>query len=242
MLPIAHRQILDCNRDASISTSERGPGWWAMVLVDHPGLRLSLYEPRLSAGAMIRYFERALADRVTVLTHLGELDGAGYNFVTSFSVLEHVWDRRSYLRTAFEALRNDGIFYLNYDDGHFRKKLHLGSPRNWGIELLEYTQNLLAPLLPKLGLIRFYQASVRHEVVTRFVEDTGFRIIEERYENLESFKQFIKSIEPRKRQAFVRFWIRTEDRLNRRFSNRPERGYANCGSLGSVTLSSAGRA
>jgi hypothetical protein len=141
------------------------------------------------------------------------------------------------LRTAFEALRNDGIFYLNYDDGHFRKKLHLSSPRDWGVELLEHAQNLLAPLLPKVGLIRFYQASVRHEVVTRFVEDTGFRIIEERYENLENFKQFIKSVEPRKRQAFVRFWIRTEDRLNRSFSNRPERGYANLWKVcGSVTL------
>jgi 2-polyprenyl-3-methyl-5-hydroxy-6-metoxy-1,4-benzoquinol methylase len=92
------REILDCNRHASVFDYGAGSGGdWARVLLDHPGLRLSLYEPRLSSRhAMVRYFEeRALADRVTVLTHLGELDAAGYDFVTSFSVLEHVWDRRS---------------------------------------------------------------------------------------------------------------------------------------------------
>ena len=39
--------------------------------------------------------------------------------VVSFSVLEHVVDRRRYFEAMRTNLRRDGCVYLNYDSGHF---------------------------------------------------------------------------------------------------------------------------
>jgi len=42
-----------------------------------------------------------------------------FDIVVSFSVLEHVYRRLDYLRSAKECLTDDGYFLINYDAGHF---------------------------------------------------------------------------------------------------------------------------
>jgi SAM-dependent methyltransferase len=176
---------------------------WAAVLALHPQLSLICYEPDPVRAAALR----ANVPTAQVL----EGDAANLeveaDVLVSFSVFEHVYDRRAYLAQAWRCLKPGGRFYLNYDDGHFREP----SSR------AEWLRNRLAPVLPLVGQIHHFQARVIREEADRLVREAGFEILRIRYENLRSFKVLSKTIEASKRSEFARLWLDVEDRLNAEF-------------------------
>lgn len=183
---------------------------WAETLALHPEITLICYEPSSSVIA--------LRQRVPTAKVVDEPTGIIANFVVSFSVFEHVYDRNAYLRNARAALSSGGTFYLNYDDGHFRKALDLSDIRSWRGQLQEHGRNLLAPAWPKLGLIGHYQHRVSKDETDQQARASGFKIEASRYENLASLKRLAMSIPAADRASFARFWMETEDRLNEAFT------------------------
>ncbi len=212
-------ELIVADRRPAVTVLDYGAGRggdWPDVLASRPGLELVCYEPDEAASAVMR--ER-LADRTARVLTSDEFDrnAVGADYIVSFSVLEHVYDKPTYMRHAKRHLATDGVFYLNYDDGHFRTSLDLDELRGWRASLAVTLQNRLAWLWPRLNRIERYQARVTADAIQQLVTDAGLGIVDDRYENLGSFKSLAKTMPAEQGQEFKRFWLEVEDQLNRRF-------------------------
>jgi SAM-dependent methyltransferase len=197
-------------------------GDWPDVLGDYPYLSLAFYDPddKALAEAVDRLAgRRAKAVSWTRLTGGPPLEA---DFVVSLSVLEHVYRRRTYLRTAWRHLKPGGLLFLNYDDGHFRIRLDPARPLSNLAHFKELARNLFSPPLAKLGRIGRYQRRVSRREPENMALEIGFVIEGAFYSNLESLKGFYSELESadfsaEDRQMFARKWLDLELLLNRRF-------------------------
>ena len=199
-----------------------GGGDWPAILRDFPNISLVGYEPD---AALFRRAKDALAGTGATLYTGAAIETLAIqaNYVVSFSVFEHVFDRRAYLQHARRCLAPKGTFYLNYDDGHFRNLLDLNDPSQWKRVLRVWIHNRLAKVLPH-RLLDKYQSRVRRQDADRMVAEAGFMIMDERYENLESMKALIKTVRPEKYDSFTSLWLDLERQLNEHFlCNGPEK-------------------
>jgi SAM-dependent methyltransferase len=157
-------------------------GDWPAILSDYPQLTLVAYDP---SEQSIRTARERLKDRSAELFTGKNLQQLNFkaDYIVSFSVLEHVYDRRTYLETAKSLLADDGTFYLNYDDGHFRNFLDLNAPRLWPDEIGVWLHNLLAEPLARLGRVTHFQARVNRRDIDELIAILGFRVIEIFYSN-----------------------------------------------------------
>ncbi len=197
----------------------RGQGWPDLLTI-RPDMELLAFEPdRRSKSDLVR---RLAGTRAIVLDDrscsFGELD---VDCVVSFSVFEHVADRRQYLENARRAMKKTSIFVLNYDDGHFRPILNLGDTegllKSIGT-LKETVGNLFWPLLARLGYVNHFQARVHRTAADRLVRDAGFVVESQRYENITCLKELAKFMPQHQKESFHRCWLELEDRLNTEFS------------------------
>lgn len=191
-------------------------GDWPGILRWRKGLDVVCFEPYEPDADALR---RALAGCPGRVLTRAEFEAADFkaDYIVSFSVLEHVFDRGAYLRHAKQLLAPDGVFHLNYDDGHFRTSLDLDEARGWKLNIAETLQNRLAWLWPRTRRIGLYQSRVYKAAIDAMIADCGFRIAAERYENLASLKSIAKTVPPARTQEFTRFWLEVEETLNTRF-------------------------
>jgi 2-polyprenyl-6-hydroxyphenyl methylase/3-demethylubiquinone-9 3-methyltransferase len=169
---------------------------WAQVLPHHPEIDLVCFEPDPKRASVLR-------GNVPVVYDLCPSDiTERFDIIVSFSVLEHVYRRGAYLTHCYRLLKPGGTLFLNYDNGHFR------SPGS----RMEAVRNLLAPILPYIGMVKHYQASVLPEEADRLVAEAGFAVVDDRYENLPAFKAMARTATDR--AAFGRLWLDAEARLN----------------------------
>lgn len=186
-------------------------GHWPEILSQLENVSLVCFEPHTRSNA--RLVERLSGLNARVVT---ELDGVKADYVVSFSVLEHVYDRFAYMATARRLLKPGGTFFLSYDDGHFRGRLELARPSFGPVR--EHLANLAAPILPKIGLVSRYQRRVIRREVDALVAKANFRVVGERYENLDSMKRLSAAMPLDLIGSFMDAWIALEDDLNKRFS------------------------
>jgi SAM-dependent methyltransferase len=191
-------------------------GDWPRILADYPGIQLVAYEPAHKSAEIAKDKLRNLPAKILTGTELKEATFKA-DFIVSFSVFEHVYDRASYLQTAKKHLAQAGTFYLNYDDGHFRNFLDLNRPNFWFPQLKEWLQNLLADPLATAGIVDKFQKRVDRADVDALVERAGFQIANQFYSNLSSLKGLHKHISPDKQADFSQFWLEIEDTLNAKF-------------------------
>lgn len=191
-------------------------GDWPEVLAGRPGLDLVCYEPDPEASRALRSALSGQSARVLTDEEF-ETSSLQADYIVSFSVFEHVFDRAAYVAHAKRLLAPDGVFYLNYDDGHFRTSLDLDELRGWRPGLAVTLQNRLAWLWPLISKLDRYQARVARRDVDALVVAAGFAVADDRYENLGALKSLAQTIPPEHKQEFCRFWMATEDELNRRF-------------------------
>ena len=191
-------------------------GDWPEVLAARPGIELVCYEPDAAATRELR---AALAGQTATVLSDAEFAASRLqaDYIVSFSVLEHVFDRAAYLAHAKRLLAPDGVFHLNYDDGHFRTFLDLDECRGWRAGLAVTLQNKLTWLWPRINRFDRYQARVERTAIDAMIARSGLQLVEERYENLGAFKQLAKTVPEEGQQDFCRFWMATENELNRRF-------------------------
>lgn len=194
-----------------------GGGDWPTILSENKGFRVIGYEPH---GPSYQRALKRLGDLPMTVFTGDELRGQSFSadYIVSFSVFEHVYDRAGYLATAKRLLARDGTFYLNYDDGHFRNLLDLGARSTWGSSLSEFAHNLLAPFLARVGKVGYYQRRVPRALADRLAREAGFRVEGAFYSNLGSFKAIAKTLPADKQEAFSRLWMEVEDTLNKEFS------------------------
>lgn len=196
-------------------------GGWPEALRRRPGIELVCFEPDAEAAAALSSALSGLPGRVLSEAQFQTADFQA-DYIVSFSVLEHVYDREAYLAHAKRLLAPGGVFHLNYDDGHFRTALDLDEAREWKLNVAETVLNRVAGVLPKVGRIGLYQSRVVRDDIDRMIADAGLSIAEERYENLRSLKNLAKTIPAERVQEFTRWWIGVEDDLNARFRNRTD--------------------
>lgn len=191
-------------------------GDWPAVLHDHPHLRLVGWDPhRPSAEAAARALD---GKRATI--HAGALPpGTTADVVVSFSVLEHVLDRVTYLRQAREALAPGGRFFLNYDDGHFRLPFDLDEKANLWPNAKVLAHNRLAPLLARVGQVHRFQRRVTADEVQTLLAATGFEVESSWFHNVESLRRLAKTMPPDRAEAFARVWVEVETQLNESFGD-----------------------
>ncbi|MBS0297465.1 MAG: class I SAM-dependent methyltransferase [Proteobacteria bacterium] len=192
-------------------------GDWPEILRERPDFRLVCYEPH--APSVRRLEERLQGLKAEV--HAGDAIATlavQADVIVSFSVLAQVYDRPAYFAHAARCLAPGGVFYLNYDDGHFRQKLDLNTPGAWVGPLKEHLGNLGGRLWARLGRESWHQRPAAAAEVEALAKGAGLKVTSTRYENLASLKALAKTVPPEKQQAFARFWIETETRLNADFA------------------------
>ncbi|MFB6181775.1 MAG: class I SAM-dependent methyltransferase [Candidatus Magasanikbacteria bacterium] len=195
-------------------------GKWKNFLTDHQNVKYIGSEPD---AERIEKSKKELQEVNNVeLYTANQLKDKDFSadFIISFSVFEHVYHKRDYLKTAKKFLAEDGKFFLNYDDGHFRNKVNLKNIKNVIRELKIMTHNFLSPILAKMGYVSWYQERVNYNNTKKLLKEEGFQITNQFYSNLENFKGLSKHIKDTDEQEFTKFWIETETKLNKSFKKR----------------------
>ncbi|MBP7691325.1 MAG: class I SAM-dependent methyltransferase [Anaerolineales bacterium] len=191
-------------------------GDWARILTDYPHLRLVGYDPSAASIAVARARLQGCRAEFFSGAALPEFQFKA-DFVVSFSVLEHVYDRPAYIHTLKARLADRGLAYLNYDDGHFRQALDLGLPRAWPGQVREWLDNQRVRGWARLGRPAHYQARVERGAADRLVREAGLQVREVFYSNLAALKLLFTTVPPDRREAYARVWLDFEDALNARF-------------------------
>lgn len=121
------------------------------------------------------------------------------DIVVSFSVLEHVYDRRRYLQAVHDNLAPDGRALINYDAGHFRGAV------SWR----DRAKNVAGPLLARFGHERYYQSLVREREVHDHLARVGLAVEEDRVFNT-GLKAVYPLVPPEHRSQFQERWLELE--------------------------------
>lgn len=195
---------------------------WPAILADHPWVQLIGYEPYASSCQKARKRLRNYAADIIGGQQIETL-AVKADYIVSFSVFEHVVDREAYLRHAKRILASKGVFYLNYDDGHFRNWLDISQPTTWLPALRAWSRTVISRPLAAIGFTTRYQRRVNVSELKRLIAETGFRIMSVAYHNLPCLKGLAKTIPDEARQSYATWWLVVEKYLNEHFR------YPQCG-------------
>lgn len=191
-------------------------GDWPRILADHPHIVLSGYEPYGPMAETARRRLYGLNARILSDAEFATLNDSA-DIVVSFSVFEHVIARPEFLAHARRILRPDGLFYLNYDDGHFRYVLNLAEPRLWIVAVRSALLTLISGVTGRLNRVERYQRRVLASEASKLIYDAGLRMQRCDYHNVESLKELAKTIPDEQAQEFSASWLAFEIELNRKF-------------------------
>jgi len=196
-------------------------GYWPAILRDYPQIEWWGFEPqpqrRYTAQQRLAGYRAKLVSWQELQTTCIHAD-----FIVSFSVLEHVYRRRPYLEMAQKQLAPGGIFYLNYDDGHFRPLLDVSQPHTWFPALKVACHNWVAPLLARCGYVAPFQQRVQQAEIDQLLQELGWRVEQVFYSNLSCLKSLSQTLPPDQQAAFMQMWVAWEQTLNQTFSHLGE--------------------
>lgn len=192
-------------------------GDWPVILRENSHIKLVGLEPGSGAVRLARKRLQGCNAEIWGGEDLSNINVQA-NYVVSFSVLEHVVDKVAYLNDAKRLLATNGLFYLNYDDGHFRNELDLSDVSSWLPALRARGRTIVSPIMAALGRQENYQQRVSSLEVDKLVTEAGFVIERVDYHNLASLKALAKVMPGELRESFSRWWVDIECDLNERFS------------------------
>ena len=128
--------------------------------------------------------------------------GEKFDFVVSFSTLEHVYRREAYLRSARDCMMENGHILTNYDTGHFM----MGTRR-------DRVKNVVGPILARFGIERYYQSLVHEQEFLDIVHRLNLEIVDSKFFNT-CLKGINHVVPPNAREAFIERWLDLELWLN----------------------------
>jgi SAM-dependent methyltransferase len=157
-------------------------------------------EPSSEAAAAAR---RALPSAEIVNAPAYDVRREPGDAAVSFSVLEHVVDRRRYIETLRAHVTPGGRAYLNYDVGHFT------TDRGFTERLRAAAGSTLA----WLGNEAHYRAKLREGELENFLDGAGFHVVDDKGFNTE-LKVSWRNVRASDRDAFMERWLALELALN----------------------------
>ncbi len=176
------------------------------LLAKYENIRYTGIEPSAAACAAAR---RNLAGHNATIINdlaynvLGRLVEEPFDFVVSFSVFEHVYQRQRYLESVSACLKHGGFALINYDAGHFI------SPAT----LKERIKNLVGPLFASVGQERYYQRFVPEQEFRTLLAATDLEILEAKSFNTH-LKSVHKAVPPESKEDHMQRWLEHELWLN----------------------------
>lgn len=125
----------------------------------------------------------------TILLHDGQkelrtLSHESFDIVTTFSALEHVVDKISFLHNMLKYVKKWWFMIINYDSGHFRN----GS-------LKDRIFHKISEILNLFGVQKYYTKYVQEKEVMNILNDLWVSVVEKKYFNLFTLKTIHKTIE-----------------------------------------------
>lgn len=123
--------------------------------------------------------------------------------VVSFSVLEHVVQRRRYMEAVRANVREDGRVYLNYDSGHFVADANLA----------ERAKAFASQVLARLGSESRYRGPVREEEFGALLDAVALGIVDDKVFNTD-LKRLFRLVPDDHRTTFMERWLAFELELN----------------------------
>lgn len=173
------------------------------LLEDFPEIYYLGIEPSKDYFEAKKNLERLNADVLNKLAYgIEEVIEEKFDLVISFSVLEHVYKRFDYLKSAKACLKQEGYFLINYDSGHSIKngKLIKKSPK--------------AELLARIGFKNVLKSFVTDKSFNEMIDRLGFIIIDQKFFNTYSLKNLAKIIPSSSLDDFQVKWFDFEIWLN----------------------------
>lgn len=123
-----------------------------------------------------------------------------FDFVISFSVLEHVRQRSTYIATCAKAMGPEGQILINYDAGHFVTGA-------WKDRI----KTAVSPALRLARIDRHYQGFVKRAEFAAAVEAAGLAVVEEKWFNAYTLKRLSAALA---RDVFDDVWLAAELHFN----------------------------
>ena len=170
------------------------------LLRRRPGIRYVGVEPLRGAAEEAR---RMLPGAEIINAPAYDVRVEQAHAVVSFSVLEHVVDRRRYFEAMRANLRSDGRVYLNYDSGHFVADA----------DLLERAKALASRVLARLGSESRYRRRVSATEFRALVERNRLLVVDDKVFNTD-VKRLLPLVETESRESFMERWLSFELGLN----------------------------
>ncbi len=176
------------------------------LLKTYPHIHFVGVEPSAKACEMARDNLRGL--NATIIQGYAydpiraKLPHPAYDFVTSFSVLEHVYERPAYLKLVHDCLKPQGYCLMNYDSGHF-----------YSTYWKEHAKTLIGGWLARFGNQGYYQAFVHDAHFKQWAKEANLTILEGKMFNT-VLKGIYKGVPAQHRQEYIQRWLELEDWLN----------------------------
>lgn len=177
-------------------------GLFVDLLRAYPTVQYVGVEPSLKAARAARRNLEGLGADVLHMPGYA-LEGKVADIVVSFSVLEHVYNRRRYLECAKRNLAPHGHFFINYDAGHFR--------RDAGLR--DRMKTAVGPVLAALGWERYYQSFVSEDSFRSLIASIGFEPVDVKFFN-SCLKSIYRHVPDTGRREIARQWLELELALN----------------------------
>jgi SAM-dependent methyltransferase len=161
-------------------------GCWVEVLARYPDLDLFLFEPDPKVLAKAKALVHG--PNVSFSSNPNDIPSTGFDYVSCFAVLEHVWDLEGFFGLVKRVLKNEGEAILNYDDGHFRNYMYLHRSRSF--RLRNQLKTKLHFLWKVLKWYSKYQKPIDAIRLRNIYTTLGFEEIHDQYHIIDSLENF----------------------------------------------------
>ena len=184
-------------------------GDWGLLAKECPNLRICLWEPHEPTSNFL--VSRYKGSGIEIHRELDSLEGIA-DIGTSLSVLEHVEKKMSHFDLVSRVLKRDGIFFMNFDDGHFRyASPNIFSLKEYRLPFAEAWRSTLSGLSKKLLPTNQFQKRVFFDEFMQCVAESNLELISLRFRHLAEIKGASKTIlEFDGQLQFMQDWLNFE--------------------------------
>ncbi len=200
---------LAMNTDRELVVVDLGAGRggdWHLLAAECPNLRICLWEPHRPTSEFLE--SRFRGTHIEIHSDLSSLKGIA-DIGTSLSVLEHVDRKKTHFQIVSEVLKKDGIFFMNFDDGHFRySSANVFSLKEYRLPLAEAWRTALSRISKALVPTNKFQKKVLLEEFLRCIDESELELISIRFRHLGEIKAVSKELlELDAQLQFMKNWL-----------------------------------
>lgn len=165
-------------------------GDWDKLVRDNPRVSVHLWEPHDKYFEGLRSRFKGIS-RIYVHKDIDNLTSK-FDLGTSLSVLEHVKNPSDHLCAIERLLKPNGLFFMNFDDGHFRKQIAPQGILDLRLTTAEFYRSTISRIIPRLVPTNVYQKRVSQSKIFELIAKSELEIEEIFFNHIGSLKSLIK--------------------------------------------------